>query len=258
MISFGAGKQSTYMMIRALEGDFGTRPDFAVFSDTGCEPQYVYSFMEWFVPYIKETYSFDIIIVTAGDIKQDTLDFVQGKKGRVAALPLRLWPDGGLLMRQCTMDYKIAPLRRHLQKVRERGKIKLWIGISFDERERAKDSPVKYIQHYYPLVDYRIGIDTIRAWYDSTGFQQPAKSACLICPFHSKQYWQVFKKNYPQEFEEACEFDDAIRNFPGLRSQAFLYKDAHRGLIPLRDVDFTQAPSLFPELIEECYGFCGL
>ena len=253
VLSLGAGKQSSYMLLNALKGNYGVIPDFAVFSDTGCEPKFTYQYLEWLTGYVKQHYNFDIVKVSAGDIVADTLDYVNGLKKRNPQIPLRLG-DGGILMRHCTPDYKIAPIRKYLQTVRGKGKIRLWIGISFDEMERQKESPVKYIEHYYPMVEGRVTIDQIKEWFKVNGIAEPMKSSCLICPFHSKQYWQVFKKNFPFEFEEACKFDDAIRNYPKLKSKAYLSKE----LKPLRDIDFSQQPSLFPELIEECYGLCGL
>lgn len=254
VISLGAGKQSSYMLLTALEGAFKYKPDFAIFSDTGCEPDYVYSYVEWLKDYVKTKYNFDIVIVSAGNIVDDTLNYLDGKKSRVAALPLRLSGNGGLIMRQCTNDYKIAPLRKHLQTIRNGNKVRLWIGISLDEIERIKDSTVKYIENYYPLIENRIRIDQIINWFRENEMREPGKSACLICPFHSDNYWKVFKKQYPNEFEKACKFDDAIRNYPNLKRQTFLSKH----LKPLREIDFTQHPSLFPELIEECNGLCGL
>jgi hypothetical protein len=254
VISLGAGKQSSYMLLTALEGAFKYKPDFAIFSDTGCEPDYVYSYVTWLKEYVKTKYNFDIVIVSAGNIVDDTLNYLDGKKSRVAALPLRLSGNGGLIMRQCTNDYKIAPLRKHLQTIRNGNKVRLWIGISLDEIERIKDSTVKYIENYYPLIENRIRIDQIINWFRENEMREPGKSACLICPFHSDNYWKVFKKQYPNEFEKACKFDDAIRNYPNLKRQTFLSKH----LKPLREIDFTQHPSLFPELIEECNGLCGL
>jgi 3'-phosphoadenosine 5'-phosphosulfate sulfotransferase (PAPS reductase)/FAD synthetase len=254
VISLGAGKQSSYMLLTALEGAYKFKPDFAIFSDTGCEPDYVYEYVTWLQDYVKNKYNFDIVIVSAGNIIEDTLNYLDGKKSRVAALPLRLSGNGGLIMRQCTNDYKIAPLRKHLQTIRNGNKVRLWIGISLDEIERIKDSTVKYIENYYPLIENRIRIDQIINWFRENEMREPGKSACLICPFHSDNYWKVFKKQYPDEFEKACKFDDAIRNYPNLKRQTFLSKH----LKPLREIDFTQHPSLFPELIEECNGLCGL
>ena len=271
VISLGAGKQSSYMLLNALDGAYKYRPDFAIFSDTGCEPKYVYEYVESLIHYVKDKYNFDIITVSAGNLQQDVLDYIEGRKGRVAALPLKLgmkdsvFTDsngeeyaekvvGGLLMRQCTADYKIAPLRKYLQSVRGKNRVRLWVGISLDEMERMKDAPVKYIEHWYPLVENRITIDQIVNWFKENGMREPGKSACLICPFHSDNYWRVFKKQFPEEFEAACVFDDKIRDYPNLRSKAYL--SSHRR--PLREIDFTQQPSLFPELIEECEGLCGL
>jgi len=250
IISLGAGKQSSFMLLEALNGRFGIQPDMAIISDTGCEPKYVYDYLDWLIDYVKP---FPIVVVSAGDLIEDTLSYLNGESKRVAMLPLRL-QSGGLLTRQCTYDYKIAPIRRHLQKIRNGERIKLWIGISLDEMERQKESNVKYIEHYYPLIEHRIRIDEIVNYFDKSGLKIPGKSACLICPFHSDAYWKRFKKAFPIEFEDACKFDDKIRDYPKLREQTYLSK--HRK--PLRDIDFSYQDSLFPELIEECEGLCGL
>ena len=255
VISLGGGKQSSYMLLRALEGDFQYRPDFAVFADTQCEPQYVYDFLDWLIPYVKEKYNFKVVVVSKGNLKQDVVDYVDRKTKRVSQLPFFLGGNAGMVNRQCTADYKIAPIRQHLQKVRNGKGIRLWIGISLDEIERMKTSPVKYVQHYYPLVESRIAIDNIISFFhDHPDMPTPGKSACLICPFHSFAYWQVFKNNFKNEFSEACEFDNKIRKYPKLRHDAYLSNRRK----PLSEIDFNFNNSLFPDLIEECHGLCGL
>lgn len=253
IISLGAGKQSTYMLIQALEGKWGIIPDYAVFSDIGCEPQMVYDYLEWLKSYVKDKYNFDITIVSNGNLMSDTLDFLNGKTKRVATPPFYM-SEGGIMKRHCTTDYKIVPIRRFYQKIRNKKKIRQWIGISLDEMQRMKISNVKYIDNYYPLVEDKIRLSDIKNWYKKTEFKEPMKSSCMICPFHSNGYWKRFKKLFPIEFEKVCEFDDAIRNYPTLKSQAYL----SRHLKPLREINFNYSPSLFPELIEECEGLCGL
>jgi len=252
VISLGGGKQSTYMMLKALEGSYKYKPDFAIFADLGCEPKYVYEHLYETKEYVKKKYNFDIVIVSEGNIKEDIEDYLNGGRKRAATLPYRT--KDGLLMRQCTGDYKIKPIRQHLQKVRGKERIRLWIGISLDEIERMKESTVKYIENYYPLVESRTRIDAIVQWYKDTGFKEPMKSACLICPFHSDQYWRRFKKVFPEEFEEACKFDDKIRDYPKLNNKCYLSGHCR----PLRDIKFEYEQSLFPEMIEECEGLCGL
>jgi len=262
VISLGAGKQSSYMLLTALEGKYKYKPEFAIFSDTGCEPEYVMTYIDWLKIYVKEKYDFDIITVTGGNILKDTLDYVAGNKSRVATIPLRLGKStktvfdeemnsyynievgGGLIMRQCTNDYKIAPLRRYLQKVRHTVAVRLWIGISLDEQERQKQSNVNYIEHYYPLVENRIKIDGIIQWFKDNKLPEPGKSACLICPFHSDNYWKVFKKQFPNEFETACKFDDAIRVYPNLNQKASL--QLHSRQIPKVSSSDSRQSSIMP------------
>ena len=254
VISLGAGKQSSYLLLTALQGNYKFMPDFAIFSDTGCEPDYVYSFLDWLKTYVKDKYNFDIIIVSEGNILNDTIEYLDGKRKRVASLPLRLGNNAGLIMRQCTNDYKIKPLRKYLQTVRNGANVRLWLGISLDEIERMKDSNVNYIENYYPLIENRIRIDGIIEYFRINNLPEPGKSACLICPLHSDNYWKMFKKQFPTEFETACRFDEKIRIYPNLKQKAYLSKH----LKPLSEIDFSLSNTLFPELIEECNGLCGL
>ncbi len=44
VLSFGAGKQSTYLLLTALENKYEKKLDMAIFCDTKCEPKYVYTY----------------------------------------------------------------------------------------------------------------------------------------------------------------------------------------------------------------------
>jgi hypothetical protein len=253
VVSLGVGKQSIYMLLRGLAGEFKYKPDYAIFSDTESEPDYVYEQLEWVVKYCMDKYNFEILFARGGNLMLDIENYVDGLRDRVAMIPLFL-ENRSMVSRQCTMDYKIAPLRKVLQKIRSKNQVRLWIGISLDEMERMKDSPVKYIEHWYPLVENRISIDQIINYYSVNSLPEPGKSACLICPFHSFEYWSLLKRYSKKDFERACVFDDKIRNYPKLKHRAYI----SRQLKPLREIDFSQHPSLFPDMIEECHGLCGL
>lgn len=256
VISLGGGKQSSYMLLNALAGAYRYIPELVIFSDTGCEPHYVYEYLDWLENYIMTKYGMPIAWVQKSNLQQSVLDYLQGKISRVSQIPLYL-ENGSILKRQCTMDYKIAPIRKLLQKYRKiRGgeRIRLWIGISLDEIERIKPSPVKYIEHYYPLIENRVSIDQVVNWYAVNNLPEPGKSACLICPFHSFEYWSMLKRFQPEEFDIACSFDDKIRDYPKLKNKAYLSDR----LKPLRDIDFSKHPSIYPDLINECHGMCGL
>jgi hypothetical protein len=253
VISLGAGKQSTAMLIQALEGRFSVIPDAAVFCDVGSEPSFVYDHIAWLQNYCLEKFSFEITVIAAGDLGNSVLNYAAGNSDRTSSPPFFL-SQGGLIRRQCTLNFKLRPIRRFCQKTRIGRKVIMWLGISLDEMQRMSISSLNYIEHYYPLIESRQSLSDIHHYYSSSKLPEPGKSACFFCPFHSDLYWKVLQSDYPADFEKACYFDDSIRNFPKLHSKAFL----HRSLTPLRSIDFNAQKSLFPELIDECYGICGI
>ena len=253
VLSLGAGRQSSYLLIKSLENKILPRVDYAVFADTGNEPSYIYSFLARLQESVWERFRFEINVIKSSDIVEDTVQFCAGLKKSNNSPPFFL-SQGGLLRRHCTLHYKIRPVRKFIRSVMDGHPVKLMIGISLDEMERMSVSDVKYIQHVYPLVDSRIRISQILHEFSSFNIGLPAKSSCKICPYHSDIYWYQFKRQFPAEFFEICNFDNSIRNFPSVHSRAYL----HKSLIPLGEINFSQPASLFPELIEECSGFCGL
>jgi len=253
VISLGAGKQSSYMLIKALEGKFGIKPDIAVFADTGNEPDFVYSYLKWLQEYVWKRFKFKIAIVSSGDIIADTLNHVSGKTTWSPTPPF-WFSTSGALRRQCTLHLKIRPVRKYVRKIAGDRPVKMWIGISLDEMERMKSSGVKYITNFYPLVKNRVTISEIKESYKKMGVPEPGKSSCVICPFHSDSYWQRIRKVEPHSFKMACDFDEKIRKFSSSHNEVFL----HRSKVPLKNIDFNYTNSLYPELIEECEGLCGL
>lgn len=253
VISLGAGKQSTLMLLKALNGDFEIMPDAAVFADTGNEPKYVYDHVNLLKEFVWAKFNFKIHIVSNGSLIEDCLNHVSGKSSWSPTPPLWL-SNNGFLKRQCTLHLKLRPIRQFVRKYHNLRPVRIWIGISYDEMERQKDSDVQYISHYYPLVENKISLDSIKKEYQTIGVPEPGKSACIVCPFHSDFYWSRLKVVEPDSFELACSFDESIRNFPGRSGKCYL----HRSSRPLRSLDFTGKNTLFPELIEECEGLCGL
>lgn len=254
VLSLGAGKQSSYLLLKNLSGDFDSRVNYAVFSDTGNEPRHVYNYLNWLILYCKRKYNFDISVIRSNDLIEDTTNFLAGSNKRGTSIPCYMSPTGAPMRRQCTLHYKIRPIRKFVRPLLKGKKLKLWIGISLDEMQRMKVSDVQYIELYYPLVKNRISIDNIKHFYLKNGFTEPGKSSCLVCPFHSDQYWYLLKKQSPDEFEFACAFDELIRVQPRYKGHAFL----HKSMQPLRTVAFVPDPSLFSELIDECEGLCGI
>jgi len=249
IISLGAGVQSSAMLLMALQGRFGDLPDVALFADTGYEPKAV---TEWLQRLREHVAPFPIIDVTQGNLR---VDVVNGSCSghRFAALPFYLKPSG-MGRRQCSNEYKIKPIRRW---VRENCKTaEMWIGISTDEAHRMKPSGVKYITNRFPLIEANLSRRDCHE-YNVLALGEAPKSSCIGCPFHGDRYWITLKQTSPEEFEDACQFDEAIRRSGRMVADQFL----HRSLKPLRQVDFMheRQGAMFEDGFgNECDGVCGV
>jgi hypothetical protein len=184
--------------------------------------------------------------------------------------------EEGQLRRQCTAVYKIDPMMKRIYELAGDRPIEVWLGISVDEAERLKTGPNDRVRYVYPLVfnqersagqeaDYANLApmnrnDCIRHLIDLDTI--PAKSACVFCPYRSEYAWAQMKREDPESFERACEYDERMRDArPGFKCYV------HRSRMPLRAVAFQashpQTLDLFGETdisvsggCEE--GYCGL
>ena len=151
VISLGAGVQSSTLFLMSCLGEID-RPDVAIFADTGAEPSQVYEHLEYLKGIGKE-YCIPLEVVSIGNLGKDYYDLIDGKRTRVAAIPFFVKNgDGsqGMMRRQCTMDYKIVPLRRRAKELMiESGnkEMETWIGISVDEIDRMSISQAVDTRH---------------------------------------------------------------------------------------------------------------
>ena len=273
IISLGVGIQSSALLLMALNGKFDWFPDCAIFADTYSEADHVYKYLNYLETIVGKR--FPIYRVSAGNLEKDVIDAVENNN-RVGNPPFHvinrdtlpgLKPDkGGILWRACTSDYKIVPIRKKMRELyltSGREKIIQHIGISLDEMERMKDSRVKYIVNSYPLIDSGLTRHDCKIWLTRNYYNVPGKSACHFCPYRSNRSWAEMKREDPGTFERACSFDDSLRSsgkrLPMVTGEVYL----HSSYKPLREVDFRNAEdhgqySLFPDLIQECDGLCGV
>jgi hypothetical protein len=119
-----------------------------------------------------------------------------------------------------------------------------------------KPSRVKYIENTWPLIDLNMSRNGCKDWLKDKGYIVPPKSSCLGCPFHNDELWRDIKIDSPEEFEETCKVDDAIRDMPKSNHQQFM----HRSCKPLRDVDLRTMEEMgqLNFFDDECEGMCGL
>lgn len=123
--------------------------------------------------------------------------------------------------------------------------VEQWLGISWDESERMKDSRVKYIVHRWPLIERRMTREDCARYLEDRGLPVPVSSACVGCPYRLASSWLEMKTNVPQEFADAVQFDNENRHNPlavrGAKTadELFIYK--HGGSLEKADLEADAA-----------------
>ncbi len=265
VLSLGAGVQSTTMALMAAAGELTPMPDAAIFADTGWEPEAVYKQLGWLCSGVLP---FPIHIAKAGDIRSAILARRNTSGGEFAAVP---WytknADGseGIGRRQCTSEYKIAPIMRTCRVLLNtpprgriaKGSVEVWIGISIDEASRMKPARNQWMVNRWPLIERNLSRNACLAWLKAHGFPEPPKSSCIGCPFKRDTAWIEMRKNAPTEWADAVAVDAALRQTRAGKAQEFM----HDSRLPLPEAidraeqDKREQPDLFQN---ECEGMCGV
>jgi|TARA_B100000073_G_scaffold342327_2_gene345227 hypothetical protein len=259
VISLGAGVQSSVLVLMAAKGELTPMPDCAIFADTGWEPEGVYEHLDW----LEKQLPFPVYKVMRSNIKDDALSMKNATGQRFASMPFYT-ENGGMGRRQCTSEYKLQPIRNKTRellglKPRQRSKdlfAETWIGISWDEIQRMKESWVPYIKHRWPLLEKRMYRHHCLEWFEERyPGRELAKSACIGCPFHDNKAWREMKNNDPKSFQEAVDFDKGIRVSSKFDEKLFL----HRSCKPLDEIDFRSSEDKGQlSFLDECDGMCGM
>lgn len=264
VLSLGVGVQSSCIALMACKGELNPTPDLVVFSDPGWESKETYTYARWLKKEI-ESHGIRVVFTNGGNIRTDLLKAASDGT-RVASLPFFTLGDNGqegIVMRQCTNEYKIVPVRKAIKdylgvktarSITE--KVTLWMGISTDEIERVKPSQVGWIENRYPLIEKMMNRLDCMNWLERNGYPIPPKSSCIGCPFHSDSAWLDMKRSDPEAWKDAVYVDKSIRHMPRMRKQVFL----HRSCKPLDEVDLNenQLEFNFDGFGNECEGMCGV
>jgi len=284
VLSLGAGVQSSCIALMSEKGDLPPL-DFAVFADTGAEPQEVYDWLNW----LEKQLSFPVHRVFKGDLTKDSLAInyrkTDGTEYIKSIIPkFGLMPDGtvvGAIGRACTSDYKIRPILKKVKDVCgvKRGQkeitVRQWIGISSDEMQRMKMSRDKWAENWWPLVDKKMNRTHCKQWMEENGFPEPPESSCYYCPFHRDELWRDLRDNKPDEFKKAIKFDKDLREACKIDKKLKMEVFLHRSCKPLGEVDFDndidkgqmvmfEGDGGYKEIVtkmdfsSECEGMCGI
>jgi len=264
IVSLGAGVQSSAMVLMAALGTLTPMPQAAIFADTGDEPTSVYMWLDW----LEKQLPFPVYRVrhpSGLPLSVASLNVRKSAGGKYytehspPAFIVDAQGKTGILMRQCTQDFKLEVIRREIQRIRNKRPVIQWIGISLDEAHRMKPSRQAYITNIWPLIAQRLTRRQCLAWMESNGFPKPPRSACTFCPYHSNAEWQRLKTDEPEAFQAAVEYEtklqDTMKQISGFRGTPFL----HRSVKPISTVDFIDAPNGQQDFFgNECEGMCGV
>ena len=260
------------MALLADRGAFGKKPDCAIFADTGWEPSSVYRTLRW----LRRQVSYTIYRVHSGrNLKEDVKAGVNVRGRPWLTIPVYLTEKdhtpAGINWRQCTSDYKIAPIRRKIQQllglnprqpISDGTNVELWLGITTDEALRVKPSREWWIQHRYPLInDIPMSRDGCQEWFqEHYPRRKLTRSACVGCPFRSSSSWLEIKDAEPGLYQEAVAIDNMLRSDDHnagrmFRKLAYL----HTRRLPLAEaVELDLLEGEANGFINECEGHCGL
>lgn len=264
IISLGWGVQSWGLAAMSALGELPPI-DAAVHADTGHERSETYAFAARWTPWLEQR-GVRVVTVHATDTN------VIGKYNDHMLPAFTTWPNGtpsGRARRECTGLWKLAPIRRWLQANRNKQPVDQWLGITFDEVQRMRDSDVQYIRNRYPYIE-DLDADPGNArfvlrqppmrrsdvihWLEDKGLEVPVKSSCVFCPFHDRATWREIKQAGGSDWEQALAADESIRH---QRENYVCYLT--RELKPLAECDFASAEDHGQLTLDEvCGGDCFL
>lgn len=159
-LSYGGGVNSTALAVLLARGDLPQyEPWRIVFADTGEEKPETYAYIrDHFEPWLAK--------------HGKTLETVRPPE-TVLERWERLRVTGSRLIRACTVEGKINPIKCHIEA--NGGGVQL-IGIDAGEAHRMAD-------RVRPLVDLDIDRDGCEDIIKAAGLPSPGKSGCWCCPF---------------------------------------------------------------------------
>jgi len=190
VLSFGAGKQSTVMLLLVIDGKL-PKPDMVIHCDTGSEMPHTIPVLEW-AKVECEKLKIPFII---SESKHGSLHSAYMKNG---SLPM-------VGMRSCTGRFKVEVFHHTIRKiVGDKGGVCLavgWIGISTDERTRRARERLKWIVNRYPLLDeVMMSRNECNEYIEAHGMKVE-KSGCFCCPYAGVKHFIKLRKRHPDLFK---------------------------------------------------------
>lgn len=277
ILNLGAGVQSTTVYLMACDVKLWgpNLLDFAVFADTGDEPEEVYKHVAW----LQSVGTVPIMIRSKGRLSDHLKRGVNSTGGQFASIPaFTKGKKVGKLKRQCSKEYKLEVIERAIrrdivgleprQRMPRDVHINQYFGISLDEAGRAwriekRFKEKKWATAKFPLLALNMTRTDCLNWLADKVPHQVPRSACVYCPFHNDAEWLRIKSN-PEDWKLAVQVDESLRvpgNVVNRKMNQKLY--LHRSCEPLTQITFNPKPTQREiqtnlNFAQECLGVCGV
>lgn len=225
VLNYGGGWQTTGILA-LIEAEKLPLPDRIVIADTGREKQSTWDYLEKTARPRMQAIGLDIEIAPRSLAKVD----IYSHQGTIL---LPVYTATGKLSAFCSTEWKARVVDRYLRSTgapvsTERTH---WIGFTYDERKRIKGEQGRI----YPLVDMMLTKADVRQIIRAAGWPDPTSSACWMCANLDDIEWREMRDNRPDEFEQACLFDEEIREEDIFKGGTGVW--LHRSRVPLREAD---------------------
>ena len=200
ILSYGGGVNSSALFFYLLDEKIPL--DMVIFSDTGEEKKETYKSVQKMKQICKN--------------KNIPFIIVKSKYGNLYDYYFNNKAVMSMMMRDCTGKFKVSPIRQYIRKkFGKKERFVMYIGITYDEGLRVKDSNVKYITHSYPFVDAKLTrIDNYKILKENNFIA--FKSGCKGCMYTKKKDWIKMFREDPKEFQKHKRLEENNRNYPKL------------------------------------------
>jgi hypothetical protein len=223
ILSFGGGTQTCAMVELVLQGRL-PRPERIVMADTGREGTETWDYLWANVTPRLHRAGLEVAFASH---HLATVDLM-AKNGQLL-MPLYTAGGEGQLPNFCSNEWKKRVVQRYLRGhgYGPKNPVRLWLGISTDELQRAGPSGVPWAENHFPLLfDVPMRREECRRLLLDAGWPEPPKSSCWMCPYRGNSQWRRLRDHYPYDWKKAVALDYELRETD---TNAFV----HRSGVPL-------------------------
>ena len=268
IFSYGAGVQSTALMVLMAKGDV-PKPDAFVFANVGndSEKPETLEYLETYARPFATVHGIEIVEVQHeyNGQPETLLEHIRRTK-RSIPIPAFM-KNGAPGNRTCTQDFKVKVVDKWI-KAQGITHATIQLGFSIDEFRRTATKSTEYLpvtkryskRFAWPLIDLKLTRLDCMNIIGNAGLPVPPSSLCWWCPFHPRGAWVDKKREKPAEFAACVALENEInekRKSLG-RDRVYLYPMTGGVMRPLEQAVGDQLPLW--ELFEETCpsGYCGL